>query len=141
MTELLIIDFIRAQANTVVDPCAISNGVTIGLQDMGLVKDVQLQSVAGRQGAGIQVHLEMRLTSPECMYAVYFERELRARLVGQHDIVALSFDWGSPFDWSPELMTTTARDALARRREQKIALLRPVARQTPPLQEPQPLAC
>ena len=135
MTDTLTLDFIRAQANMVADPCALSNGVAIGLQDMGLVKNVQLQPIAGGEGAGVNVLLEMRLTSPECMYALYFERELRERLVGQRGIVALTFDWGSPFEWFPELMTPAAREALATRRDQKIALMRPVAKHTASIPE------
>lgn len=113
--------FVRSEANAIADPCAIATGVPIGLDDMGLVKSVTVRPAAPAT-AGVEVALELRLTSPECLYAVYFERELRGRLVGQHGIASIAVEWGSPFEWSPELMAPSARAALAARRQAIIDL-------------------
>ena len=108
---------IREQVNQVADPCALALGVTIGLTDMGLLKQVHLSP----RESGYEVHLTLRLTSPDCLYFVYFEREITARLEGHPEIGTVAFTWDSCMDWTPERLSASAQEALSHRRQSAAA--------------------
>jgi len=98
---------IRSRINLIGDPCSVATGTPMGLEDMGLIKRVDVHD-----DGDIVVH--MRLSSPSCYQIGYFSNEIK-RLVGElpgvRDVEVRS-DAG--LDWTPSMMS---EDAKRRRRE------------------------
>ena len=114
---------IREAVNEIPDPCSVSQGVPTGLVDMGLLCDIELG--APDQGARSAL-VELRLTAPGCFYAIYFEREIRARLEAMSDVGAIEVAFRAEFDWTPDDVAPHIQQRLRERRERLLAEL-PVA--------------
>jgi metal-sulfur cluster biosynthetic enzyme len=101
---------VRACLHQVKDPCSVATGHPLHLEEMGLVKTVEVDAAAGR------VSVDLRLTSPTCVMVGFFVTEIE-RLVKEAlpeiTEVAVSFDHG--FDWTPEMMSDEVRRARAER--------------------------
>lgn len=107
----------RGVANEVYDPCGLALGVSIGIADMGLIRDLK----AERLKNGWRVTLRLRFTSPACFYFVYFEREIRDRLKGIGQIQSLDIEWDQILDWTPDDMSKPAQRKLKEYREKLLA--------------------
>jgi metal-sulfur cluster biosynthetic enzyme len=107
-------DLVRQAINGVRDPCSIGRGVPAGVDDMGMVCDVELQP---RAGGGVRVRVGMRLTSPGCTFVPYFERELRTRVAAVDGIREVTIVWSRRFDWSDDDMSDELKQRLRRKRE------------------------
>lgn len=103
--------FVRGVADTVYDPCGMAMGLQIGLAEMGLVRLVEIDEVAG----GWRVAVHLRLTSPGCQYFYYFQQELEARLLGQTAIHEATVHWDERLDWTPADMAGSAQAKIAKR--------------------------
>jgi metal-sulfur cluster biosynthetic enzyme len=97
---------IRAKLNTIGDPCSVAQGVPMGIDDMGLVRDVQMDEVGN-------VAIELRLTSPSCHIVGYFDVEAKRRVLGLPGVRSVTVEVDLGLDWRPEMMS---EDAKARRR-------------------------
>lgn len=101
---------VAAAIDRVVDPCSNALGQPLGLAEMGLVSDVEIDDVAG------SVEVTIRLTSPCCAYgptmAVAAEGELAA--VAGVRRAAVAIDHAAV--WTPSRMAPSASVRLARRR-------------------------
>jgi metal-sulfur cluster biosynthetic enzyme len=113
-----IVAAVRDMANRIPDPCGLAQAVSIGMVDMGLVRSVE----AVREDGAWSVTIRARVTSPECLHFVYFERELRAALRARSDIGQVHVEWDSGLDWLPDDMSEAARTRLRQRRHQIAAL-------------------
>lgn len=93
---------VRRRLDTIGDPCAVAQGVPMGLEEMGLIETVELD----REG---NLEIRMRLTSPSCMMGGYFKVEAE-RVLGEIPevrSVAVSSDLG--LDWRPEMLSASAQ--------------------------------
>lgn len=124
-TAGLTVQDVRRALNAIIDPCSIEAGLPAGLDDMGLVRNVEV-----RPG---EVTVHLAITSPGCMMGPSFvssAREALTKLPGiSHADVVLS-DWA---DWSEDAMSPDYRDRLERvrlQRRRRLPLL-VVNRQTP----------
>jgi len=115
---------IREAVNETPDPCSVSQGVPTGLVDMGLLCGIDIGPPEGRVHA---VRVELRLTAPGCFYAIYFEREIRARLEAMDDLGAVEVTFSQEFDWTPDDVAPHIHERLRERRERLIAELPMVA--------------
>ena len=95
---------IRAEINTIGDPCSAAHGMPLGMTDMGLVEAV-------RVAPGGEVDVRLRLTSPCCGMVGYFVDEITRRVSSLDGVgaVAVSVDHG--LDWTPAMMSEEARRA------------------------------
>ncbi len=116
-SEEEVIALVRGVANEVYDPCGLALGVSIGIADMGLIRDLK----AERLKNGWRVTLRLRFTSPACFYFVYFEREIRDRLKGIGQIQSLDIEWDQILDWTPDDMSKPAQRKLKEYREKLLA--------------------
>jgi metal-sulfur cluster biosynthetic enzyme len=98
---------IRHVLDTIGDPCSVANGVPMGLQEMGLVRDVQIDACG-------DVVIELRLTSPTCMMVGYFDVEVKNRVEQVPWVRSVQVVVDQGLDWSPSMMSEEAKD---RRRE------------------------
>jgi len=112
--------YVTNEINGVIDPCSQALGVGIGLSDMGLIRNLEVESLDGSWC----VKLTLRLTSPGCLYFVYFEESIRLRIT-HPAIKRLEIEFDSGLDWTPEVM---APDAQRRLRTYRTALRKPPRR-------------
>lgn len=102
---------VRAAINRITDPCSVARGVPIGLEDMGLVREVRI--VPAGDGCGVCVRL--RTTSPGCYFFLEWDRQIREALSAE-GAAWVRVELDPTFDWTPADIAPDARDRLARHR-------------------------
>ena len=113
-------ELVERRLDEVVDPCSAANGTDLGLVEMGLVADIEIESA--------HVTISLRLTSPFCMQIPYFVDEVEEK-VGELDgvsSVTLETDQGT--EWHQGMMADSAR---ARREERKAARIETLEAERP----------
>ena len=109
-----VLEYIRRTADTIHDPCGMATGVRLGLNEMGLLRQVQTEPDAD----GWSIRIQLRLTSPGCVYFFAFKDNLEERLGAHPQISRVVVDWDPTLDWTPEDLSPAAQSKLeARRRE------------------------
>jgi metal-sulfur cluster biosynthetic enzyme len=101
---------IRDCLHEIKDPCSVATGYPLRLEEMGLVKSVEVDAEAGR------AIVDLRLTSPTCVMVGYFVTEIQrlvTEAIPEIDDVKVLFDRG--FDWTPDMMSEEVRRARAAR--------------------------
>lgn len=116
-SEEQVVRYVSNRVNEVVDPCSQAQGVAIGLLDMGLVRKLEVEP----EGGGWCVRLKLRLTSPGCLYFVYFEESIRERIV-HPAILRLEIGFDSGLDWTPESMSSSAQRRLSEHRSRLLSM-------------------
>ncbi|NEP19818.1 MAG: hypothetical protein F6J97_23515 [Leptolyngbya sp. SIO4C1] len=104
-TDTSVVDWIQSMVNEVYDPCGLAQGLSIGLVDMGLIREINLQSTE----EGWKTSLTIRFTSAGCFYFPYFEREIRSRIEPHPQIKSLDIKWDDAIDWTPEDLSEAAK--------------------------------
>jgi len=120
MTPEALAGRIRDAANAIPDPCGLAQGLSIGMHDMGLIREIEVRALGGRW----QVKVRARLTSPDCLHFVYFERELRAAASAMPEVARLDIEWDGEQDWTPESMSEAQRARLKERRAKLVHMRR-----------------
>jgi metal-sulfur cluster biosynthetic enzyme len=87
----------------VVDPCSVARGEPLGVVEMGLLTHLSVVPTA----TGFKVVLQLRLTSPGCLFWSHFEQQARERLLAIEEIKAVDIDWSTDFDWEPDAIRPT----------------------------------
>jgi metal-sulfur cluster biosynthetic enzyme len=96
---------VLGRLNEIKDPCSVAAGVSIGLDDMGVIKSVAI-SLDG------DVRINLRLTSPACHMVAYMTEEAIARVGALPGVRSVEVAPDAGLDWSP---TMISRDAQQRR--------------------------
>ncbi|QSQ21343.1 DUF59 domain-containing protein [Pyxidicoccus parkwayensis] len=99
---------VRSRIQDIPDPCSCATGVPLGIGEMGLI-----QSVACTEG---RVTVRLHITSPMCMMAAYFMREIEQRLVGQEGVASVHVEFDRELQWTPQDIHPDARERLAAKR-------------------------
>ena len=107
---------ILAAANQISEPCGMAQGLSIGMVDMGLIRSVDLE----QRGSRWCVRIRARVTSPDCLHFVYFERELRAAIGDIPDIEEINVEWTDGSDWTPDDMSDAVRAQMRSRRTKRV---------------------
>ncbi len=107
-----VVAWVVARVNDVPDPCSVTRGVPIGLADMGLVNGIEVRRVEDRWQVGLQI----RFTSPACLFGPEFEEQIRARLATSEHIELIELQWSPDFNWSRDDIAPQARARLDRLR-------------------------
>jgi metal-sulfur cluster biosynthetic enzyme len=107
-----VLEYIRHTADAVHDPCGMAIGVRLGLNEMGLLRRVQIEPNAN----GWSVWVQLRLTSPGCQYFFLFKDTLEQRLIAHPQISRVVVDWDPSLDWTPEDLSPAAQSKLQERR-------------------------
>jgi metal-sulfur cluster biosynthetic enzyme len=97
-----------ARIHSVPDPCSYGAGVPLSIGEMGLLR--KLENDAGR------VTVRLQLTSPMCMMAAYFMREIEQRLLAEEGVTSVQVEFDRAFDWKPEDICSDGRQRLLERR-------------------------
>ena len=107
-----VVAYIRCKADGVPDPCGMAVGVQLGLNEMGLLREVRVEPDA----EGWSVRVRLRLTSPGCQYYFLFKDTLEEQLITHPQISRVVVDWDPTLDWTPADLSPEARDRLEERR-------------------------
>lgn len=97
-----------ASIQTIPDPCSLATGVPLSIGEMGL-----LQALEFSEG---RVTVRLQLTSPMCMMAAYFMREIEQRLRAHADVQSVHVEFDQALEWRPEHISEEGRQRLATRR-------------------------
>lgn len=112
-----VIALVQRMVNEVYDPCGMARGLSIGMVDMGLIRGINVQ----QKENGWDVSLQIRFTSPGCLYFLYFEREILHRLEVFPQIEVLSIKWDDICDWTPENLSEVATAKFKEHNEKLLA--------------------
>jgi metal-sulfur cluster biosynthetic enzyme len=119
-------ELVEQRLDEVVDPCSAANGTDLGLVEMGLVADIEIEST--------QVNVSLRLTSPFCMQIPYFIDEVEEKVGELDGVSSVTLETDQGMEWHQGMMADSAR---ARREERKAARLEKLeAESTAPVNEP-----
>jgi metal-sulfur cluster biosynthetic enzyme len=94
---------IRAKLNEIGDPCSVAQGVPMGIDDMGLVRDVAIDDDGN-------VTIDLRLTSPTCHIVGYFGEEAKRRVLELRGVRSVTVQVDHGLDWMPQMMSEEARE-------------------------------
>jgi len=103
-------DGVRACLREIKDPCSVATGHPLHLEEMGLVRSVEIDAAANR------AIVDLRLTSPTCVMVGYFVTEIEKLVreaLPQITDVEVRFDQG--FEWTPDMMSEDVKRARAER--------------------------
>jgi metal-sulfur cluster biosynthetic enzyme len=106
---------VRAELDAIVDPCSRAAGAPAGLDEMGLVREVAVDSRPG----GVAVRVVLGLTEPSCLMGVPFARTARERLAALEDVVEVDVELASGIDWTPADLSPMYAARLERARERR----------------------
>jgi metal-sulfur cluster biosynthetic enzyme len=122
-TSEQMIELARQVADDVCDPCGMAIGLNVGLAEMGLIRELDVQP----EPNGWHVRMRLRLTSPGCQYFFFFREELEKRLLAHPEFASAAIEWDQELDWTPADMAQSARSRIdARSRHQRrIAVVPP----------------
>ena len=81
---------------------------------MGLLRQVRTEPEAD----GWSVRVQLRLTSPGCLYYFAFKDNLEERLAAHPQISSVVVDWDPSLDWTPEDLSQAAQSKLEERRRE-----------------------
>ena len=95
------------------DPCSVASGVPLGLDEMGLVDQVEID-------AGGAVTLKLRLTSPFCHMIGFFKTEAARRVGALPGVTTVTLEADNGLDWSPSRISIAGQA----RREAHLARMR-----------------
>lgn len=95
----------------IIDPCSAGMGMPIGLMSMGLIKELNLSTVAPEKQ---KVEILLRLTSPCCMMAPHFAVQAKSKLEQVEEIVEVEVKVCPKIDWEPSHMHPDVRSRLPR---------------------------
>ncbi|MDE3133070.1 MAG: metal-sulfur cluster assembly factor [Acidobacteriota bacterium] len=101
LTEPLTAALVRDRLQHVIDP-----ELGVNIVDLGLVYEVEVDEQAGG------VAIELTLTTPGCPLSGFMDDSIRGQLaqLPQVRAIAVELVWEPP--WSPEMMSSRARQAL-----------------------------
>ncbi|WP_223784259.1 iron-sulfur cluster assembly protein [Myxococcus sp. AS-1-15] len=99
---------LRERIQGIPDPCSLATGVPLGIGEMGLI-----ESVVHQEG---KVTVRLHITSPMCMMAAYFMREIEQRLTGQEGVESVHVEFDHDLTWTPQDIHPDARERLAAKR-------------------------
>ena len=116
---------VRAVLNTIVDACSVVAGVAAGIDEMGLVRHLEMYE--GPQGATIRVVIGV--TEPGCLMGVPFANETRKRLLALPGVASVEVTLDHALNWmlddmSPEYQARLVASRHGRRASLGIRLTR-----------------
>jgi metal-sulfur cluster biosynthetic enzyme len=103
---------VRAALNEIVDPCSAAAGAPAGLDEMGLVREVEILA----EPNGARVRVTIGLTQPLCLMGIPFLKSARERLSALPGVAEVDVSLASGIDWTPARLTPAYAERLHRLR-------------------------
>ncbi|MFI5801078.1 metal-sulfur cluster assembly factor [Streptomyces sp. NPDC051677] len=104
---------VRDVLNGITDPCSITAGVPAGMDDMGLISDIQVRDDSA---GGQRVSVKFGLTDPTCMLLGSFANEARERLAALPGVTGVDVSLDHDMEWTPDMLAPHYRQRLAEHR-------------------------
>jgi metal-sulfur cluster biosynthetic enzyme len=114
---------VRATLNAIIDPCSRSAGCAAGLDEMGLIRRVEIKPRADLA----DVRVVIGVTEYGCLMGAPFADEAWHRLQALEGIGVLSVELDKEFNWDLDDMRSDYRERLAAHRKRRRLLEVPVA--------------
>jgi metal-sulfur cluster biosynthetic enzyme len=111
---------IRAQLNLVLDPCSVVAGAPAGLDEMGLVRELQLTET----DAGTEILVRIGVTEPGCLMGASFAVNARRQLEGLPGVATVDVQLDHRADWEPSELDPAYARRLAALRARRASALR-----------------
>lgn len=113
----------RRLLNAVADPCSLAAGVPAGLVEMGLVRDLRVESTP----RGAVVHATVGVTEPGCLMGAAFARSATDSLLAHPGVAEAHITLDHALDWHPDDMDPgyQARLTQARTAKRRLPLVTP----------------
>ena len=109
---------VRARLNAIVDPCSLAAGAPAGIDEMGLVRAVNIKATPG----GAVIRVRIGLTEPGCMIGASFVARAHECLEPLPGVASVEVTLEHDCDWTPaDLDPSYARRLHAVRRTSKPA--------------------
>lgn len=99
---------IRGVLDEIQDPCSVSMSMPMGLDEMGLVKEVHV-TPAGH------VKITLRLTSPFCEMVPFMKGEAISRVAALDGVTSVEVGHDGGLEWDHDLVAPQARERRRRR--------------------------
>ncbi|EIF31662.1 putative metal-sulfur cluster biosynthetic enzyme [Burkholderia sp. Ch1-1] len=103
---------VRAALNGIIDPCSVAAGCAAGLDDMGLVRRVELAALPH----GMHVTVTVAVTEYGCLMGAPFASEAYRTLSALPGVASVDVKLDDQFDWDPLDMSESYRDRLVHHR-------------------------
>jgi metal-sulfur cluster biosynthetic enzyme len=113
---------VRAVLNGIIDPCSSAAGCPAGLDEMGLLRSVQIDQTE----AGAAVHVVIGVTEYGCLMGAPFAAEAYKRLEALPGIAVVAVELDQAFDWDRDDMRSDYQQRLRTYRAQRRLLEVPV---------------
>lgn len=107
--------YVRAVSDTIYDPCGMAMGLNIGINEMGLIRTIDVSAAGGGMW---NINILLRLTAPGCEYFFAFKDNLEQALLPHPQIQYAHVEWDPTLDWTPEALSESARSRLEERRRE-----------------------
>jgi metal-sulfur cluster biosynthetic enzyme len=106
---------VRAALNGIIDPCSSAAGCPAGLDEMGLVRAVEITSTA----TGAVVRVVIGVTEYGCLMGAPFAAEAYKRLEALPGVAVVTVELDQAFDWDRDDMSAAYRERLSRHRQRR----------------------
>jgi metal-sulfur cluster biosynthetic enzyme len=88
---------VRSALNGIVDPCSLAAGAPAGIEELGLIRELSVEDVAG----GVRVEVAIGVTEPGCMMGASFVVKARAMFDEMPAVVSHDVRLDHAADWEP----------------------------------------
>jgi metal-sulfur cluster biosynthetic enzyme len=122
---------VRTALNAIIDPCSVAANCAAGLQDMGLIRRVEI----AESPEGAVVRVVIGVTEYGCLLGASFASEAYKILENMQGVVVAKVELDREFDWDPDDMSAAYQARLSARRartKQLLGLRQPVTTQIKP---------
>jgi metal-sulfur cluster biosynthetic enzyme len=106
---------VRAVLNGIVDPCSTAAGCPAGLDEMGLLRRVEVRG----HDAVTDVHVVIGVTEFGCLMGAPFTREAYSRLEALPGVGVVIIELDQEFDWDLDDMRGDYRERLQQLRQRR----------------------
>ena len=106
---------VRDALNGIIDPCSSAAGCPGGLDDMGLVRAVEITQVE----AGAVLRVVIGVTEYGCLMGAPFAAEAYKRLEALPGVAAVTVELDQAFDWDRDDMSAAYRERLSQHRRRR----------------------
>ena len=106
---------VRAVLNGIIDPCSSAAGCPAGLDEMGLVRAVEITPVE----TGAAVRVVIGVTEYGCLMGAPFAAEAYKRLEMSPGVAVVTVELDQAFDWDRDDMSAAYRERLSQHRRRR----------------------
>jgi metal-sulfur cluster biosynthetic enzyme len=106
---------VRAALNEIIDPCSSAAGCPAGLDEMGLVRAVEIAPTE----TGAAVRVVIGVTEYGCLMGAPFAAEAYKRLETLPGVARVAVELDQAFDWDRDDMSAAYRERLSRHRQRR----------------------